>query len=416
MSLLLKNVTHQGEITDILIENGHFAHIAPNQNTFSAQVLDCHNKAILPAFYNLHSHAGMSIFRGLSDDKELFSWLNQDIWPREAKLTPDMIYLASKFSILEMIKTGTVFFLDMYFEQQEILKAATEMGVRTISALTGLDLFDAAKTKVEKEKIEKYITCPYDNKELCRKGLMIHAVYSVSEDLIRYIVKRAKGENFYLTLHASETAKEVEDCLQTHGCTPIEYLNKLGALDSQTIVAHAVHLTDNDIALLARKKVPLCTNPISNYKLASGLFMLQKLQKAGCVLTLGTDSMASNNNLSMLDEMKTCALSAKIQSGDATAGCAEDIFAMATVNGAKAVGLDAGVIEEGKLADCILVDLNNHFLVPNYNLISNMVYSADSSCIDTVICNGNILMQNHVVPGEKELITEIKKLSNFFRN
>lgn len=245
---------------------------------------------------------------------------------------------------------------------------------------------------------------------------MIHAVYSVSEELIRYIVKRSQEEGYYLTLHASETAKEVEDCLKTHGCTPIEYLDQLGALGPKTIVAHAVHLSDEDIALLARKKVPLCTNPVSNYKLASGLFMLQKLQKSGCILTLGTDSMASNNNLSMLEEMKLCALSAKIQSGDATAGNAEDIFNMATINGAQAVGLDAGIIAEGKLADCILVDLNNHFLIPNYNLISNMVYSADSSCIDTVICNGRILMQNHHVNGEEEIISEIKKLSDYFRN
>lgn len=415
MSLLLKNVSHQNKITDILIDNGRFSKISPQQQPLDAEIIDCRNKAILPAFYNLHSHAGMSIFRGLSDDKELFSWLNQDIWPREAKLTPDMIHLATKFSILEMIKTGTVFFLDMYFEQQEILKAAQEMGVRTISALTGLDLFDPNKTKTEIEKIEKYISCP-DHDERCAKGLMIHAVYSVSEELIRYIVKRSQEEGYYLTLHASETAKEVEDCLKMHGCTPIEYLDQLGALGPKTIVAHAVHLSDEDIALLARKKVPLCTNPVSNYKLASGLFMLQKLQKSGCILTLGTDSMASNNNLSMLEEMKLCALSAKIQSGDATAGNAEDIFNMATINGAQAVGLDAGIIAEGKLADCILVDLNNHFLIPNYNLISNMVYSADSSCIDIVICNGRILMQNHHVNGEEEIISEIKKLSDYFRN
>lgn len=415
MPLLLKNVMHENRTTDILIDDGRFAKIAPAQNAAGAEILDCRDKAILPGFYNLHSHAGMSIFRGLSDDKELFAWLNQDIWPREAKLTPEMIYLATQFSILEMIKTGTVFFLDMYFEQQEVLKAARKMGVRTVSALTGLDLFDAAKTKAEIQKIEKYIACS-EHDELCVKGLMIHAVYSVSEELIHYIVRRAREENFYLTLHASETAKEVEDCLKAHGCTPIEYLDRLGALGPRTIVAHAVHLTDDDIALLARKKVPLCSNPVSNYKLASGLFMLQKLQQAGCVLTLGTDSMASNNNLSMLEEMKLCALSAKIQSGDATAGAAEDVFAMATVNGARAVGLDAGVIAEGKLADCILVDLNNHFLVPDYNLISNMVYSADSSCIDTVICNGRILMRNHHVDGEEELIAEIKKLSDFFRN
>ena len=139
--------------------------------------------------------------------------------------------------------------------------------------------------------------------------------------------------------------------------------------------------------------------------------MLQKLQNAGCRITLGTDSMASNNNLSMLEEMKLCAISAKIQSNDPTAGSAQDIFEIATRNGARAFDLDAGEIKEGKLADCILVDLNNHLLVPNYNLISNMVYSADSSCIDTLICNGNILMQHHKVKAEDKIINDIKELS-----
>ena len=192
-------------------------------------------------------------------------------------------------------------------------------------------------------------------------------------------------------------------------------MDKLGALTDKTILAHSVWLSDKDIDILADKQVWLCTNPSSNYKLASGVFMLQKLLDRGCRVCLGTDGMGSNNDLSMINEMKLCALSAKIQASDPTAGSATDVFKIATRNGAEAFGIDGGEIAEGKLADCILVDLNNHFLNPNYDLISNMVYAADSFCIDTVICNGKIVMQNHHIKGEEQLISDIKELSKFFR-
>ena len=214
-----------------------------------------------------------------------------------------------------------------------------------------------------------------------------------------------------LHIHACETRKEVDDCLAAHGCSPIVYLEKLGALSPQTILAHAVHLDDRDIDIILKHGVTLCTNPASNLKLCSGAFMFKKLWNKGAFITLGTDGSASNNNVSMLDEMKLAALSAKMQSGDPTAGSAEQVFQTATKNGAAALGLDAGVIAEGKLADCLLVDLNNPLLVPNYNLISNMVYSADSSVIDTVFCNGRVLMQDKRIDGEEEILRQAKKIA-----
>lgn len=415
MSILLHNVTLNRQKTDILIENGRFAKIAPQQKAPAAQIVDCKGLAVLPAFYNTHSHAGMSLFRGISDDKNLFDWLNHDIWPREARLTPQMIYTATKFSILEMLKSGTVFFADMYFEPEMILKAAAEMGVRAAVSLSTCDLFDPRRRKSEEAKVEAYMALPNPAPERLSKVLTIHAVYTASAELIRFNVETAAKHNLRLHIHACETAKEVADCRKQHGCSPIQYLDKLGALSDKTILAHAVFLDDADIDLLAEKGVWLSTNPSSNYKLASGVFMLQKLLDRGCKITMGTDSMASNNNLSMLDEMKLCALSAKIQSNNPTAGAAADIFKIATRNGAEAFGIDAGEIQEGRLADCILVNLDNHFLVPDYNLVSNMVYAADSSCIDTVICNGQIVMQNRRLSGEAELLDDIRRLSEQFR-
>ena len=241
--------------------------------------------------------------------------------------------------------------------------------------------------------------------------MAVHAVYTVSEELIRFAVQTAEENNMFLHIHACETQKEVDDCIAAHGCSPIEYMEKLGALSPRTILAHAVHLSDSDIDIILKHGVKLCTNPASNLKLCSGAFMFKKLWDSGAFITLGTDGSASNNNVSMLDEMKLAALSAKLQSGDPTAAAAEQVFQAATRNGAEALGIDAGVIAEGKLADCILVDLNNTLLVPNYNLISNMVYSADSSVIDTVLCNGRILMQNKKIDGEEEIISQARKIA-----
>ncbi|MBE6452091.1 MAG: amidohydrolase [Alphaproteobacteria bacterium] len=416
MSILLKNVTLNDQITDILIQENIFKNISPDQSSYADTTIDCRDKAILPAFYNNHSHVPMSIFRGIGDDKELFDWLNNDIWPREAKLTPEMIYSATKFSILEMIKTGTTFFSDMYFCMDAITRAVADMKIRAALSFGACDLFDADKRKSEIAKINAFMELPNPAPELISKTIGIHAVYSASPELIRYNVELAQKNKLKIHIHACETAKEVADCRQEHGCSPIVYLDKLGALSENTILAHSVFLDDEDIKILAEKGVWLCTNPTSNYKLSSGVFMLQKLLDSGCKITLGTDGAASNNNLSMIEEMSICALSAKIQDNSPTAGTASDVFNIATHNGAKAFDINAGEIVEGKLADCILVDLNNHLLVPNYNLISNMVYSADSSCIDTLICNGNILMQNHHVDGEEELTANMKELSNFFKD
>ena len=415
MTILLQNVKLNNQTTDILISDNIFKKISPNQPTTSYTVIDCNNFAILPAFYNTHSHAPMSIFRGISDDKNLFDWLNNDIWPREAKLTPEMVYTATKFSILEMIKTGTVFFSDMYFFSEAILQAVSDMGIRAAVSFCSCDLFDKQKLQTEIKKTEQFLNTPNPAPELIKKVLSVHAIYTASDDLFRYNAKLAEELNTNLHIHACETQKEVDDCISKYNHTPIQHLDYLGTLSDKTTLAHSVWLNDTDINILADKKTWLCTNPTSNLKLASGIFMLNKLLDKGCRITLGTDSMASNNSLSMLSEMKICALLAKIAANDPTAGSAQTIFEIATRNGAQAFGLNAGHITEGALADCILVDLNNHLLAPEYNLISNIVYAADSSCIDTVICNGKILMQNHHIPGEEKIIEDIKKLSNFFR-
>ena len=409
MNMILKNVTLNQKLCDIKIEKGRFAQIAPNITpTPNDDVIDASGKAIFPAFYNLHTHAAMSLLKGVGDDKELFSWLSQDIWPREAKFDADIIYAGTKLAMLEMAKSGTVFFSDMYFEQAAIMKAVVEIGLKAAVSIVGFDMFDPKQTTQKIDAIKEFLDLYNPAPDLIQKTLSIHSVYTVSAPLIEHIAKTAHDNNMLLHIHASETKKEVEDCKKEHGCSPIAYLEKLGALCPRTILAHAVWLDDNDIDIIKKNQVKLVTNPSSNFKLNSGMFQFDKLSKANCLIGLGTDGSASNNSLSMFDEMKLCALSAKIQANDPTAGKVEDVFAVATSNGAQIMGIDAGDIKEGQLADCMLVSLDNPLMFPAHNLISNLVYAADSSIVDTLICNGKIIMQNHRLNDEDEILKQAK--------
>ncbi len=415
MTILIKNILLNNETTDILIEGNTFAQIKPNINTPADTIIDGSRKAILPAFYNTHTHAAMTVLKGLGDDKPLFDWLNEDIWPIEALLSPDDIYDATRLAILEMIKTGTVFFSDMYWFMERSIQAVCEMGVRAAVSLVQFDLFDEETAHQKKEMALEFYNQPNPCPERIIKSISCHAVYTVSENLFKWTAEFAHKNNLFIHIHASETAKEVEDCLAKYGKSPIEKLDEWNLLGPKTILAHAIHLSEKDIEILSKHQVNLATNPASNMKLCSGLFKFEKLLKSGCNLTLGTDGSASNNNLSMLEEMKLCSLAAKIESMNASAGKAQDIFRMATRNGAQAFGLNAGIIEKQALADCILVDLDNIFLTPDYNLISNIVYAADSSCITDVICDGQILMRNKSVKGEKEIIQKAQKLAENIR-
>ena len=209
----------------------------------------------------------------------------------------------------------------------------------------------------------------------------------------------------------------MEDCKAEHnGLSPVQYLDKLGVLTDQTLCAHSIHLSDEDIEILAERKSILSYNPCSNYKLSSGRFRFRKAIDSGCRVTFGTDGCASNDTLSMFDEMKFGAFAARNEQQTPSPCSAAEIFTCATKNGAQAFGIDAGVLEEGKLADIMLIDLDNTMMVADHDYISNIVYSADSSCVDTVICDGNILMQNRIVPGEKEIVRKARETAKTLVN
>lgn len=359
----------------------------------------------------------MTLLKGITDEKELHDWLKEDIWPREAKMTAEDIYAASRFSILEMIKGGTVFFNDMYMYPEQTMKAIDEMGIRGfVSQPEFYNGNSEEEFEEKKKKVLKFIEIPNINESRIIKGISCHSVYTLSEEFLQFYSDLAKKHNMYLHIHACETEKEVIDCWKAHNYSPVKYLKKFGLLTEKTTLAHCVHVTDDDIRLIKKYKCRIAHCPTSNFKLKSGMMPFQKLIDLGVTVTLGTDGSASNNSLSMLEEMKVCALNAKTQAKNSEAGKVNDIFKAATINGAQAFGIDAGIIEENKIADFILLDMNHYLLLPNYNLISNMVYSAQNDCITDVFCDGVQIMKDRKVKDEEKIIEEFRKVSEKFKN
>ncbi len=417
MSILIKNIFHQDRRVDILICGNRFCKIAPQLDDAADLVINGNDKAVVPPFYNTHNHAAMSILRGYGDDKPLFEWLQEDIWPVEDKLTAEDIYTASRLAVLEMIRSGTVFFADMYFHGEATMQAVKEMGVRAAVSLVEMDLFDPKATAAKKAATEQFLAAPNPCPERIIKGLSCHAVYTVSAELLKFAAETAERHCLSMQIHLSETARENADCRAQYGCSPTERLDSFGLLTPRTVLAHAVHLSESDIETIKRRGSFLSHNPVSNLKLNSGLFCFEKLyRELPGKVTIGTDGAASNNNLNMMESVKIASLVAKCQADSAVAGKAADVFRAATVSGASAFGLDAGEIRVGALADCLLVDLNNPFMVPAYNLVSNLVYAADSSCICDVICDGRLIMRDRKVENEAEIICEAQKLADKIRS
>ena len=413
-SILIRNVLLNGKTTDIAIRGNRIAGVATGIDGEFDQVIDGSHYAALPPFYNTHCHAAMTLLRGIADDMELFEWLNNHIWPAEAKLTDEDIYWGTRLACLEMIKSGTVFFNDMYFRPAETIRAVEDAGIRAAVGMIVLDVNPAANAQFQKANAEVWAArAKYSSR--IQLTWAPHAIYTVSEPALISVSEKAREMGIRVHIHMAETARESADCLEQHRCTPAEYLDRLGLLSDKTLAAHSVHLTDFDIEVLKRRGVHLAYMPCSNYKLSSGKFRFHKLLETGCNVTFGTDGCASNNNLSMFDEMKFGALGAKVEFGGPTACNADQIFRAATRSGAEAFGIDAGVIEPGKLADIMLIDLDSPMMVADHNLISNAVYSADSSCVATVICDGKILMLNRHVPGETEVVREARRCSKHLR-
>ncbi len=406
-AIVITNALLNDRQVDMLIEWNRIARIAPHGDGSITPGeerihIDATGMALLPPFYNMHNHAAMSLLRGYADDMPLFEWLNDHIWPMEARFTDNDIRTGVRLAVLEMIKSGTVYFYDMYWHMHLMPSIIEEMGVRANLGVTLIDGMSPENRERGINFIEQWST-----HECIQVSIAPHAIYTVGANMLQEYASIANKKGVQLHIHVSETEKEVEDCIAQHGMTPVAYLDSLGILGPNVVAAHAIHLRDDDFKILADRQVVIAHCPCSNMKLSSGVFPMQKALDAGCRVTLGTDGASSNNNLDMREEMKFAALLAKLHDSPQTLP-AEKIFQIATREGALAAGIDAGVIEEGRLADVLLVRLDDPAMTPRHNLISNWVYAANSSLIDTVICNGRILMQNRHVEGEEEIMEEVR--------
>jgi len=364
------------------------------------ELVDATGKVILPGLVNAHTHAAMTIFRGIADDIPLEPWL-QTIWPLELKFANDVnVALGSEMAFAEMIRGGTTTAADMYWHYQAATDVAKKVGFRLFNGIGAIDILDNESKESLETRTRDYIET-YQGDELIRPCVQVHATYTVSRETLLLVKKLAQEYGVVFVTHASESRAELKDVLEKTGKTPIHYLEELGMLGRQTLLAHGVHLDDEEIQMLAKRKVSIAHCPSSNLKLGSGIARVADLVAAGVNVAIGTDGCASNNDLDMWEEMHLTALIQKGVRHDPTVLPAEQVLYMATMGGAIALNLDdrIGSLEVGKQADLIIMDFDSLHLTPVYDVVSHLVYAAKASDVEATMINGRWMMR------EKRLIT-----------
>ena len=392
------------EIQDILIEGSKITAIGSELVSAhpDARIINGRHTAVFPSFINGHTHSPMTLLRGAGDDMALKEWLEDCMWPLEAQFTDEDFYWGNKMALMEMIRTGTGFFNEMYWNPRLVIKALEEIPLKARINFPVMDLMDPEEGKKQWKNCEDFFrksTAPPG----VQLGTALHSIYTNSRESLEWIRDFAAERDLPIHIHISETEREVQDCMEAHeGLSPVEYLHKLGILSKRIFAAHTVHLSEKDMEILSDTGVNVIHNPGSNMKLSSGIFPYRELKDRNIPILLGTDGVASNNNLDMLEEMKLAALLQKVHSEDPTRMPAEEIFSIATQKGADIFGTGGGIIEVGREADLILMDLKSPALFPAWNLISSLVYSASGMDVKTHISAGNILMEDYIIPGYED--------------
>lgn len=396
---------------DILIHGNRIAKIEPEIEEEVQEKINAKNMIVMPGLVNTHTHLAMSIFRGYKDDQKLMDWLENAIFPVEDKLEPDDIYWNSFLSCIEMIKSGTTTCNDMYFGMNKVIESIEDTGLRAVVAWCMTD--DAIRDKVEKtrEYAKKY-NVPDSRIKIFTSP---HAPYSCNPDTIKLCVDLAKELKTGLHIHLSETLEEEKTIYERYDKRGTEYLNDLGVFDVPVVLAHGIYISDSDIAILKNITGGISHNPISNCKLSSGICDVVKLRKNGIHVGLGTDGIGSTATLDMFEEMKMAAYLQKVKTKNPTSITAYEILKMATIEGAKVLGLEdeIGTLEAGKKADMIFIKTDKIHLCPENDVCANIAYSANGADVDTVIIDGNIIMQNRkmINMNEKEVMKEVKKIA-----
>ncbi|MGM0413804.1 MAG: amidohydrolase [Bacillota bacterium] len=371
--------------------------------------IDATDMIVLPGLINTHTHAGMNLLRGYADDYNLQTWLEEKIWPFEGRMNEEDIYWGTKLAIIEMIKNGVTTFNDMYFATDRVVSAVKESGIRAVLGYGLIEDNDGEEGLQESIRlIEMYDG--YLNGRI-KINLAPHAPYTCSNEYLEEVMKIADKYNSIIHIHVAETEVEVNDMIEKIGKTPVEYLKDLGLFDFHTLAAHGVHLKDNDIEILAENNVHIAHNPASNMKLGSGVIRLNDLLKSGINVSLGTDGVASNNGLDLIHDARLAAYLQKAVNNDPTIITLEELLKMVTINGAKALGFsDIGCLEEGKKADITLINTDkNPAYTPDYNSLSNIFYAGSGRDVDTVIIDGEIILENSKLNtiDEEEVYSEV---------
>ena len=396
----------------IVVDKGIINYVGPSANLDN----ESYSKVIegpyivMPGLVNTHTHTPMSLFRGYADDMPLHNWLYDRIFPSEARLVKSDSYHGAMLSCAEMIKTGTTAFADMYFFMDEVARACVDSGMRA-SLSVGISSFENEEESLKRAE------------EFCRTwqgtsngkiGTMLgpHAPYTCSTGLFKSVAELSFKLNVGIHIHLSETQKEFDDIVAKHKMTPTALIKNCGIFESHTLAAHCVVMRDEDIEMLAENGVFVAHNPTSNMKLASGISPVVKMKEHGITVGIGTDGPASNNTLDMFKEFRNASLLQKVALLNPVVLNAKDTIRMATIDGAKCLGLsdEIGSLEVGKKADLILLDFNKCHMTPKSDFLSHVAYSAVGSDVDTVLIDGKIVMENKVLKSIDE--TEIMARAN----
>ena len=408
---------------DVLIKNDLIYEISDKIEEENVdKIIDGSEKLLLPGFINTHTHLSMTLFRGLADDLSLDEWLNDNIWPVEANLNEYYCYIGALLGAVELIRSGTTTFSDMYFYMEDVAKAVEKSGLRAALSYGMIDFGDEEKRKSEIEtNLQLFKNCNNSADGRIKVFFGPHSPYTASEELLKEVRRLADENDIRIHIHVSETQKEINDSIDEKGMRPFEYLDSIGFLGPDVVCAHSVWLSDEEIEIIKKHDVKISHNPCSNMKLASGIAPISKLLENDICVGIGTDGASSNNNLDLIEELKTASLLQKVSTLDPKVLTSDEALAIGTINGARVLGLEdeIGSVEVGKKADLILIDTNCANMVPNSsNLSSNIIYSANGSNVDTTICNGQILMENKklttldeqdIYKKAREAIDELKK-------
>ncbi|AGF97650.1 amidohydrolase family protein [Methanosarcina mazei] len=396
----------------VVIEDGKITEMGEKTKESADTVIDAKGSVVMPGLVNTHTHAAMTLFRGYADDLQLAEWLEKHIWPAEAQLTAEDVYRGSLLACLEMIRSGTTSFADMYFFMDETAKAVEASGLRASLSHGLIELWNEEKGENDLKEGKRFVRA-WQGAAKGRIKTMYgpHAPNTCSDEFLAKVKEAARQDGAGLHIHVLETEAELLAMKERYGKCSVHMLDDIGFFGPDVLAAHCVWLSDGDIEVLREKGVNVSHNPISNMKLASGTAPVYKMLERGVNVSLGTDGCASNNNLDLFEEMKTAALLHKLSTCNPTALPARQVLQMATVNGAKALGTETGMLKAGMKADMIIVDMKKPHLTPCFDVPSHLVYSAGGSDVRTTIVDGKILMQDYrvMVLDEPKVIEEAQK-------